>query len=274
MDAAGRDGQGGSAPGDGRPADLAGKTFWEGTWQAKGRPGVYDPRNYSNRRFHEFFARHLAGAAGKTVLEVGCAQSSWLPYFRACHGCRIVGIDYSPTGCAMARQALDAAGVPGEILERDLFGDNRDLEGTADVLFSYGFVEHFDDTVAVLLRMRALLKAGGTIITIVPNFVGWTGAVQRAVNPAVYRMHVLLDLPRLSSAHAAAGFREVEAGYFGSIASEVVKYPVPNPLRLRIARKILKKATKACWLLFRATGRHPESRRLSPYIVYVGRLPG
>jgi hypothetical protein len=35
-------------------------------------------------------------------------------------------------------------------------------------------------------------------------------------------------------------------------------------------RKILKKVTKACWLLFRATGHHPETRRFSPYIAYVG----
>ena len=158
-------------------------------------------------------------------------------------------------------------------MERDLFADNLDLEGAADFLFSLGFIEHFEDTVGVLARMGRLLKPGGTILTIVPNFAGWLGDVQKAVHPEVYGMHVILDLPDIERMHREAGFEVVEAGYLGSIASEVVKYPDPSPLRLRILRKVLKKITKTCWILFRATGRHPETRRISPYIACVGRLP-
>jgi SAM-dependent methyltransferase len=255
---------------EGETGNLASQAFWERNWASKKRPGQYNPRNYSHRRFDAFFRRHLQGAAGRMMIEVGCAQSSWLPYFHLAYGCRIVGIDYSPTGCRMAMQLLDEAGVPGDIRQRDLFDDNRDLEGTADYLFSLGFIEHFEDTVGVLARMGRLLKPGGEILTVVPNFVGWTGRVLQAVNPEVYRMHILLDLPDVERVHCDAGFTTVEAGYFGSIASEVVKYPLPTPLRLRVLRKILKKITKACWLLFRATGHHPETRRFSPYIAYVG----
>lgn len=257
----------------GETRNLASQAFWEGNWARKERPGQYNPRNYSHRRFDAFFRRHLQEAAGRMILEVGCAQSSWLPYFHLAYGCRIAGIDYSPTGCRMAMQLLGEAGVPGDIRQRDLFGDNADLEGTADFLFSLGFIEHFEDTVGVLARMRRLLKPGGTILTIVPNFAGWPGSVQKLVHPEVYRMHVILDLPDIERAHREAGFEAVEAGYLGSIASEVVKYPDPAPLRLRVLRKILKKVTKTCWFLFRAAGLHPESRRLSPYIAYAGRLP-
>ena len=84
------------------------------------------------------------------------------------------------------------------------------------------------------------------------------------------RVLVAHDLEHFERVHRDAGFTTVEAGYFGSIASEVVKYPFPTPLRLRVLRKILKKITKACWLFFRATGHHPETRRFSPYIAYVG----
>jgi len=259
-----------SSPG-GETRNLASQAFWEGNWARKKRPGHYNPRNYSHRRFDAFFRRHLQGASGRTILEVGCAQSSWLPYFHLAYGCRIAGLDYSPTGCRMAMQLLDEAGVPGDIRQRDLFDDNGDLEGTADILFSLGFIEHFEDIVGVLARMRRLLKPGGTILTIVPNFAGWLGAVQKTANPEVYGMHVILDLPELERVHREAGFEAVEAGYLGSIASEVVKYPDPASLRLRILRKVLKKITKTCWLLFRVTGRHPETRRFSPYIAYVGR---
>jgi len=254
--------------------NLASQAFWERNWAIKKRPGQYNPRNYTHRRFDAFFRRHLQGAAGRTMLEVGCAQSSWLPYFHLAYGCRVTGIDYSPTGCRMARQLLDEAGVPGEVYERDLFADNRDLEGTFDFLFSLGFIEHFEDTVGTLVRMRRFLKPGGTILTIVPNFPGWPGAVQKMVHPEVYAMHILLDLPNLERVHRDAGFTTVEAGYLGAIASEVVKYPSPTPLPLRILRKALKMITKSFWLLFRATGLHPETRRVSPYISYVGTWTG
>jgi len=255
---------------EGETGNLASQAFWERNWTIKKRSGQYNPRNYSHQRYDAFFRRHLQGAAGRTMLEVGCAQSSWLPYFHLTFGCRVAGIDYSPTGCRMARQLLDEAGVPGDVLERDLFADNSDLEGTADFLYSHGFIEHFEDTVGTLIRMQRFMKPGGTILTVVPNFVGWSGRVLRAVNPEVYRMHIILDLQDLERVHRDAGFTTVEAGYFGSIASEVVKYPVPTPFRLRVLRKILKKITKTCWLLFRATGHHPETRRFSPYIAYVG----
>ena len=258
------------APPEGETGNLASQAFWEKNWAVKKRPGQYNPRNYSHRRFDAFFRRHLQGAAGRTMLEVGCAQSSWLPYFHLAYGCRVAGIDYSPTGCRMSRQLLDEAGVPGEVLERDLFADNSDLEGAFDFLFSLGFIEHFEDTAGTLVRMRRFLKPGGTILTIVPNFPGWLGAIQKMVHPEVYGMHILLDLPDLERVHRMAGFSTVDAGYLGSIASEVVKYPLPTPLRLRVLRKILKKITKACWFLFGATGHHPETRRFSPYIAYVG----
>jgi SAM-dependent methyltransferase len=252
---------------------MAGKEFWESTWSRKKAPGQFNPRNYSHQRFHALFQRHLRDRSGQTFLEVGCAQSSWLPHAGRMFGCRVAGIDYSPTGCRMARQLLEEVGIPGDVHERDLFADIGDLEKTADILFSNGFIEHFEDTVGTLGRMRSLIRPGGIIITVIPNFVGWLGRIQELVNPEVYRIHVIMDAAELDRVHREAGFRTIEAGYFGSIATEVAKYPVPCPLRLRVLRKVLKKITKSCWVAFRLLDRHPESRRFSPYIVYVGLRP-
>lgn len=261
------------SPSPAASGDMAGQQFWESTWALKKGPGQFNPRNYSHQRFHALFQRHLRGRAGRTFLEVGCAQSSWLPYVHSVYGCRVTGIDYSPTGCRMARQLLDEAGVPGEVYERDLFGDITDLERSADILFSLGFIEHFEDTAGTLTRMGRMIRPGGIVITVIPNFAGWLGRIQERVYPEVYRMHVVMDADDLEQVHRKTGFETVEAGYIGSIATEVAKYPIPCPLRFRILRKVLKKVTKACWAIFRAAGRHPETRRFSPYIVYVGRLP-
>jgi hypothetical protein len=181
--------------------------------------------------------------AGKNIIEIGaCEVNGSLRPILGSHG---------PASC-----------VGVDITE----GIGVDVVCDAEQLLS----RFSEDTVGTLVRMRRFLKPGGTILTIVPNFPGWLGAIQKMVHPEVYGMHILLDLPDLERVHRMAGFSTVDAGYLGSIASEVVKYPLPTPLRLRVLRKILKKITKTCWFLFGATGRHPETRRFSPSIVYVG----
>jgi len=60
-------------PGE-QTGNLASQAFWERNWAVKKRPGQYNPRNYTYRRFDAFFRRHLQGAPGRTMLEVDCAQ--------------------------------------------------------------------------------------------------------------------------------------------------------------------------------------------------------
>ena len=57
-----------------------------------------------------------------------------LTYFHRRFGYAVSGCDYSDRGCALARHALDSAGIAGTIIHRDLF----DLDGEYDVYFPRG----------------------------------------------------------------------------------------------------------------------------------------
>src|SRR5215207_3239913 len=98
--------------------DKAGKAYWDDVWADDVLPLPVDPSkthidNYVNVRFHEFFAQTFSriDPRGKLLLEVGCANSSWLPYFSQQFGFKIHGLDYSEIGCEQSRNILSNAGI-------------------------------------------------------------------------------------------------------------------------------------------------------------------
>jgi 2-polyprenyl-3-methyl-5-hydroxy-6-metoxy-1,4-benzoquinol methylase len=251
--------------------DLAGRQYWETTWQKRTVLGSVNLKNYTRRRFDTLFNRYLPRKEGMRLMEAGCAQSSWLPYFHLRFGYEIAGLDYSETGCKKASENLSRHGVTGTILCRDFLEEQPDLKGQFDVVFSYGVIEHFSQPETVLTRFHRFLKPDGLVVTIIPNMRGITGWLQRLVNRPVYDIHVPLTPVGLQQAHRAAGFQEVSSGYLGSVGTEVVNYPVNGGIGMRAARKLLKLTSKASWILFRAANWHPESVTWSPYVYYIGR---
>jgi len=201
--------------------DKAGREYWNNAWQGSAVPGPIDPvdpspRNWVNRRFHREF-RRLFGESpkpGLRLLELGCAQSRWLPYFAREFGFSITGLDYSPIGCEMARSVLAGSGVAGEIVCADFFAPPDVLRGAFDVVVSFGVAEHFDDTAACIRAFASFLKPGGLLFTNIPNMCGLVGSLQRLLNRPVYDIHQILDRAALRSAHEAAGLEVISCEYF------------------------------------------------------------
>jgi len=67
-----------------------------------------------------------------TVLEVGCSNGRWLRWLEREYGAQIIGVDTNPVGAQMVENFVLADGLHLP------FGD-----GTFDVVFSMGLVEHF-----------------------------------------------------------------------------------------------------------------------------------
>jgi SAM-dependent methyltransferase len=252
---------------------LSEKGYWDGLWERRGVKGHLDFRNYSLRRFDAFFRRVLPGTPGLAFLEIGCAGSRWLRYFAEVFGYRVSGIDYSELGCRQAREILRQFGVAGEIFCRDVFAESPDLEGGFDVVFSYGFVEHFGDPVSVLRRMARFCRPHGHILTVIPNLLGIPGILQWWADRPVYDLHRPMDPEEMAAFHRAAGFRPIAAVFLGSVASGTLVFP-RHPWTWRVVRKTLKLFTKGLWKVFDVTGWHPETRVLSPYVVFAGQRDG
>ena len=258
--------------------DKAGKAYWDDVWADDVLPLPVDPSkthidNYVNVRFHEFFAQTFSriDPRGKLLLEVGCANSSWLPYFSQQFDFKIHGLDYSEIGCEQSRNILSNAGIQGEVVCADFFSPPASLLGTFDVVITFGVVEHFTDTQSCIKALAKLLKPGGLLITIIPNMVGLIGRIEKTINRPVYDIHVPLDAESLTRVHKFLRLEVLQAGYFMSTHFGVLNLNGLNPRSLNwkiknVFLKILLHISKLIWLFEGVFGQLMPNRLTSPYI--------
>lgn len=245
-------------------------------------PGAIDPRssdvhNFANQSIHSFLIDALQDmpTRGKSLLEVGCARSAWLPYFGKEFGFELNGLDYSLVGCEQARTILANARVPGRVLYGDLFAPPNELLGSQDVVITFGVVEHFADTAGCVRALARLMKPSGTLITIIPNLTGVLGTIQRRLDRRIFDLHIPITLQRLVSIHREAGLSVVLSRYVMASNWSVLNLGTwAASWRRRSLERLISWGTHLSWLAERrARGRWKPNPWLSPYIGVVARLP-
>ena len=210
-------------------------------------------------------------------MEVGCADSIWLPYFGKELGFSVAGIDYSKTGCERARITLKDAGVEAPVYQADMFDPPAELVGQFDVVFSYGLVEHFEDTAAAVSALVRLLSTSGLVITIIPNMAYLNGALQRLLNRRIYELHVPLRLHQLTDAHRAAGLivdseRHLLSCNFGLL----IAGSETEPFIVQGVKRTLQSGLIACqfplwWFESKGFALVAPNRWTSPYLAVVAK---
>ena len=260
--------------------DRAGKAYWEKSWASSDvAPAIDISGKKLNDHTDVLYYRHIASVLGvgapneeRVLIEAGCGNSRWLPFFANHFGFLVKGVDYSPAGCEASRNILSVAGVDGEIIEADLFNLPENLEGTADVVFSNGLVEHFTPTTDIVLPLGQMLKPGGLMITFIPNLTSLMGFVQKHLDRSVYDVHVPLSLLDLASAHKKAGLDIVYSSYVGSINLSMLNYPIRSSLWwYRPALRLAAWISKVVWILERLGMPEIKNAFTSPYIICVAR---
>jgi len=258
--------------------DKAGKAYWDEVWTGDTLPLPVDPGqtnldNYVNVRFHEFFSKTFSRVdpRHKLLLEVGCANSSWLPYFSQQFGFKIFGLDYSEIGCEESRKILLNAGVQGDVVCADFFSPPASLMGAFDVVVTFGVVEHFADTQSCIDALSRFLKPGGLLVTIIPNMVGLIGRLEKIINRPVYDIHVPLDPGNLADMHGLSKLDVLQCDYFLSTHFGVLNLNGLDPTSLdwKIKNKFLKALlhlSKLIWLYEGAFDQLKPNRLFSPYI--------
>lgn len=259
--------------------DRTGPDFWERWWQGTPLPDAIDPfrsglKNYPFRSFHRYFAEVFGSDSrpGQRLIEIGCAQSVFLPYFAGYFNFLVSGLDQSELGCERARQLLQREQAPGEIYCGNLFAPPAALIGAFEVAVSFGVVEHFDDASKPIGAIAQFLKPDGRMITLIPNLTGLLGRYQRLLDRTLYQAHVPMDAEALAESHRHAGLTVESCGYLMPVGLEVLNV---ESWRNRLARKLVSRTHTALSRLLWLADEHGLSvtpnRWTSPYVVCVAR---
>jgi SAM-dependent methyltransferase len=247
-----------------------------GTMPAPLEPEGRGLKHYVTKNVHDYFRLVFRDneTRGKQILEIGCGNSVFLPYFSKQFGFEVSGIDYSELGCDTARRALERECVRGKIYLADFFDPPDFLLGHFDVAISIGVVEHFEDTATCIQACSSFVRPGGILITLIPNLAGLIGSLQKLLARSIYDVHVPLTHRDLVSAHGKAGIKVERCEHLLTVNFSVLNL---ESWGRTFARKCVAGAavllSRSVWV---AEGVFPflkPNAWTSPYICCVARVP-
>ena len=249
-----------------RSRDVAGKDYWRAL-----RSGSAAQTYKTRPLWHAAVAPYLPRRSDWTVFEVGCVPGGLLAYFHKEFGYNVAGLDYTPH-LDLVRATLVLNDVPAaELFEADFlqFTSARQY----DVVFSHGFIEHFEHYVEVIKKHVALVRPGGYLVLIVPNYTHVQYLLHKvfdAENLTRHRFEVMRPRALLAGV-AQCGMVVDYCGYVGTFDYWVVRRG--TGLRrwcVRCAEHIAEDVRRGLTCLGLGDIRN---RFLSPFVVCIAHLP-
>ncbi len=244
--------------------DKAGKEYWN----EKIIINEIDVNYYTNKLLHNLYQKYFSYDKNKKILEIGCALSPNLLYFNKNYGYQINGFDYEKEAVVKTKYLYEKMGYKANIFYRDFFS-NETIE-KYDILTSFGEFEHFENLDKNILHTLHYLKQNGMILTVIPNMNGIVGFFQKTLNRTVYDVHIPYTKEDIKNAHEKAGYKTLFCNYFGLYQAGVVN--LKGLKNENLIQKILAVPGKPIYLLHKITKISFDSKYLSPYIIYIGKL--
>ncbi|MCC8408471.1 class I SAM-dependent methyltransferase [Mucilaginibacter sp. UR6-1] len=240
--------------------NLTDRSFWKSFWEAK--KGLIFPIK-ADYVFGDILGKLIAEKQIKTAIELGGFPGYYATYLKKYQKLDTTLFDYY-VHRDIIKKLLEANGLSENditIIEADLF--NYTPEKQYDLVSSFGLIEHFNDTKAIVETHLQFLKPGGVLFITLPNFVGVNGWVQRKFDRDNYDKHNInsMNLQLLADSCKQLGLKEVECYYSGKFSIW---------LENKAEQSALAKAfVKGLWFAGKVFTKivPVESKALSPYIV-------
>ncbi len=234
--------------------NLTDRNFWKEYWSNY----IYE-KVPAHSEFDRYFTPSMQNGSGKTSIEIGGFPGTMSLYFKR--------LGYSPT---LLDFYVDPEIINGleesngfrkgdvQYIESDFFAFEPGKQ--YDLVFSIGFIEHFDDTADVIRRHADLVKPGGTLFIALPNFRGLNGWVQRTFDRRNYDAHNISSMipQRLRDILASLPLKNAKVEY---TRKPMLWLEPQKGIKNKLARKVVKLFSHAIKLF------PIPSRLLSPYIV-------
>ncbi len=251
--------------------ELTEEKNWDDRWQRLKIPTevTKNTARFGTRDLIAIFDRLLPQREGMTILEIGAAPGRWLAYFKKNYNYDIHAIDYSRTGCEKMQENFDSLHIKATIYRLNILTDDlRDIP-RFDIVYSFGFIEHFSDLNRIVEKHLALLKEGGILILGVPNFIGFTKIVLKKTAPRIYTTHNIqaMDLENWKTFEERYKLEPLFKGYLGGFNLVHCKRCEKRTLGNRTMRLFFKNLARITELI--ACLRRFNSKYWSPYLLVM-----
>lgn len=227
--------------------DLADKSHWDTVYHhaATGIELGWKPTSYDSLCIEHMLMAEIDRCMPETVLEIGCGNSTWLPYLAKKRNLKVSGMDYSEEGCELARQRLGAEGVSATVYCDDLFKADVNRIGQYDFVYTLGVVEHFSNLEDVLSNLLKFVKPGGTLLTEVPNIASMHGVLSWLYQPRQLDKHENTTRSMLTRAYSNLSLTDIHSQYWGLFSLNMVawgfnqRFPKLDSIILPIVRRVV-----------------------------------
>lgn len=240
--------------------NLTDRAFWKSFWESRKGLIFQIKPNYI---FGDILAKLIREKNIKNAIELGGFPGYYATYLKKYQNLDTTLFDYYIHE-GLINELLKANSLrPGDIsiIEADLF--NYQPEKLYDMVLSFGLIEHFNHTKAIIETHLQFLKPGGVLFITLPNFKSVNGWVQRKFDKENYDKHNInsMDLSLLKTACEQLGLKDVEVYYHGRFTVWLENKSSASP--------IAKAVMKTIWVAGKVITRivPVESKALSPYIV-------
>jgi 2-polyprenyl-3-methyl-5-hydroxy-6-metoxy-1,4-benzoquinol methylase len=150
-------------------------------------------RDYSNSILWEVLCKkYLPYNSEYKIVEVGCAPGKYLINFNTMFGYTPYGVEYSEKGVEITKENFRKAQLdPQGVVFADFFDPHFQevSKGKYDVVFSRGFIEHFDDVTHVVDLHRNMVRRGGYVVIMIPNLNGVNKVIAKFLNKGSFDLH-------------------------------------------------------------------------------------
>jgi SAM-dependent methyltransferase len=233
---------------------------WEKYWKNK----IIIKSVNKNYWFNDLFKKELKNFSFKDFLEIGGYPGYFAIYFKKYWNSDVSLLDYVVDRDQIEKllefNELNTNDI--SVIESDLF--NFKTQKKYDLVFSYGFIEHFEDTKKVINKHWDLVNPRGKMIIIFPNLLGLNGIFQLLFDPENMSIHNLMcmDINRLKEILFKLKIKKAEVNYYGGLGVWLEQLDKRN-----IFMKFLIYGLGGIGKLIKLTGFN--SKFISPHIVIV-----
>lgn len=184
----------------------------------------------------------------RNVIEIGAYPGRYLAYFASKYGLEVTGLDFN-SDTEKIKTSMETMGITNyHLIHADFLTHQPDEK--YDLVFSNGFIEHFEDYQRVLDLHVPYLNENGALMVMIPNLNYTRKYFGMAVDRANLKMHNLkcMNLGTFTEFANRNHFKTVYLGYFGGFAY------APHTTDLNLIQKITAKVFR---LIF---------KKLNPYL--------